>query len=69
MSKEDEKRNLLKIQICYMVKYLIDTYKCSYREAIDKITQSSTYKLLLNNELYLNQSSLYILEDFKQELA
>lgn len=69
MSKEDEQRTLLKIQIYHMVKYLIDAYKVTYKEALEKILHSKTYLHLLNNELYLNQGSNYILEDFKQELA
>ena len=51
-----------------MVDYLVNTLKYTYDEALSKVLGSNTYHRLLSSNLYLNQGTLYVLEDLKREL-
>ena len=68
MSNLSDKEILVKIQLNSMVNYLVNTYKYKYHEALLKVLGSKTYHQLLLSNMYLNQGTLYVLEDFKLEL-
>lgn len=63
-----DKEILVKIQLNSMVDYLVNTFKYTYDEALFKVLGSKTYHRLLSSNMYLNQGTLYVLEDLKQEL-
>jgi len=68
MPAVSEKEILIKIQLNSMVDYLVNTLKYTYDEALSKVLGSNTYHRLLSSNLYLNQGTLYVLEDLKREL-
>lgn len=68
MPKESEREKMLKLQVNFMVNFLINEKKISYEDAIKIILGTQTYKQLVNSKLYLNQSRRYVLEDLKAEL-
>lgn len=68
MPKESEREKMLKLQVNFMVNFLINEKKISYEDAIRMILGTQTYKQLVNSKLYLNQSRRYVLEDLKAEL-
>lgn len=68
MPAVSEKEILIKIQLNSMVDYLVNTLKYTYDEAFSKVLGSNTYHRLLSSNLYLNQGTLYVLEDLKREL-
>lgn len=68
MPKESEREKMLKLQVNYMVNFLINEKKISYEDAIKIILSSQTYKQLVNSKMYLNQSRRYVLEDLKEEI-
>lgn len=68
MPKESEREKMLKLQVNYMVNFLINEKKISYEDAIRMILGTQTYKQLVNSKLYLNQSRRYVLEDLKAEI-
>lgn len=68
MPKESEREKMLKLQVNFMVNFLIKEKKISYEDAIKIILGTHTYKQLVNSKLYLNQSRRYVLEDLKAEL-
>jgi hypothetical protein len=68
MPKESEREKMLKLQVNFMVNFLIKEKKISYEDAIKIILGTQTYKQLVNSKLYLNQSRRYVLEDLKAEL-
>jgi hypothetical protein len=68
MPTESNKEILLKIQMNSMLEYLTKTLKYSYGDAFNTVVGSKTYHRLLNSTLYLNQGTLYVLDDFKKEL-
>ena len=59
---------MLKLQVNFMVNFLINEKKISYEDAIKIILGTQTYKQLVNSKLYLNQSRRYVLDDLKEEL-
>ena len=63
------KEILIKIQMNSMLEFLTKTFRYSYEDAFDAVVGSKTYHRLLNSNLYLNQGTLYVLDDFKKELA
>lgn len=69
MPKISEKELLVKIQVNRMIEYLVDTLKYSYQDALSIILGSETYHQLLSSETYLNQGTLYVLDDFKEEIS
>ena len=69
MPTVSNKEILLKIQMNSMLRYLTKTLKYTYEDAFDTVIGSKTYHRLLNSTLYLNQGTLYVLDDLKQELA
>lgn len=68
MPKESEREKMLKLQVNFMVNFLINEKKISYEDAIKIILGTQTYKQLVNSKLYLNQSRRYVLDDLKEEL-
>ena len=68
MPKESEREKMLKLQVNFMVNFLIKEKKISYEDAIRMILGTQTYKQLVNSKLYLNQSRRYVLEDLKAEI-
>lgn len=68
MPKESEREKMLKLQVNFMVNFLINEKKISYEDAIKIILSSQTYKQLVNSKMYLNQSRRYVLEDLKEEI-
>lgn len=68
MPKESEREKMLKLQVNFMVNFLIKEKKISYEDAIKMILSSQTYKQLVNSKMYLNQSRRYVLEDLKEEI-
>lgn len=68
MPKESEREKMLKLQVNFMVNFLINEKKISYEDAIKIILGTQTYKQLVNSKLYLNQSRRYVLEDLKEEI-
>ena len=68
MPKESEREKMLKLQVNFMVNFLINEKKISYEDAIRMILGTQTYKQLVNSKLYLNQSRRYVLEDLKAEI-
>ena len=68
MPKESEREKMLKLQVNFMVNFLINEKKISYEDAIKIILGTQTYKQLVNSNLYLNQSRRYVLDDLKEEL-
>ena len=68
MPKESEREKMLKLQVNYMVNFLINEKKISYEDAIKITLGTQTYKQLVNSKLYLNQSRRYVLDDLKAEL-
>ena len=68
MSAVSDKEILIKIQLNSMIGYLVNTFKYTYDEALSKVLGSKTYHRLLSSNMYLNQGTLYVLEDLKQEL-
>ena len=69
MSAVSDKEILMKIQINSMLDYLINTCKYSYDDALPMVLSSNTYHRMLDNDMYMNQGTNYVLEDFKQELV
>ena len=69
MPTVSEKELLVKLQVNSMVSYLVNALKYSYEDAFSKVVGSNTYHRLLNSNLYLNQGTLYVLDDFKREFA
>lgn len=69
MRPESEKETLVKIQVNSMVDYLINQRHYTYSDAFLEVMGSKTYHRLLSSSMYLNQGSLYVLEDFKRELG
>lgn len=69
MSTVSNKEILIKLQVNSMVYYLINAFKYSYEDAFSKVVGSKTYHRLLSSNMYLNQGTLYVLEDLKRELA
>ncbi len=68
MPKESEREKMLKLQVNFMINFLINEKKISYEDAIKIILGTQTYKQLVNSKLYLNQSRRYVLDDLKEEL-
>ena len=68
MPKESEREKMLKLQVNFMISFLINEKKISYEDAIKIILGTQTYKQLVNSKLYLNQSRRYVLDDLKEEL-
>ncbi len=68
MSQESEKVQLIKLHINTLVDYLVREEKFSYENAMAVVLGSNTYKLLVKSDWYLNQSRLYVLDDFKKEI-
>ena len=69
MPAVSDKEILVKIQLNSMVDYLVNTFKYTYDEALSKVLGSNTYHRLLSSNLYLNQGTLYVLEDLKREIG
>lgn len=69
MKPESEKETLIKIQVNSMVDYLINQQHYTYSDALLEVLGSRTYHRLLASNMYLNQGSLYVLEDLKTELG
>lgn len=69
MPAVSDKEILIKIQLNSMVEYLVNTFKYTYDEALSKVLGSNTYHRLLSSNMYLNQGTLYVLEDLKSELS
>lgn len=69
MPTASNKEILLKIQLNSMLGYLTKSKKYSYEDAFNTVIGSKTYHRLLNSTLYLNQGTLYVLDDLKQELG
>lgn len=69
MPTVSDKEILIKIQLNSMVDYLVNTHKYTYDEALSKVLGSKTYHRLLSSTMYLNQGTLYVLEDLKTELG
>ena len=69
MPAVSDKEILVKIQLNSMVDYLVNTLKYTYDEALSKVLGSNTYHRLLSSNLYLNQGTLYVLEDLKREIG
>lgn len=69
MPAVSDKEILVKIQLNSMVDYLVNSFKYTYDEAFSKVLGSKTYHRLLTSNLYLNQGTLYVLEDLKRELG
>lgn len=69
MKIESEKETLVKIQLNSMVDYLVNQEGYSYSDALLEVLGSKTYHRLLISTMYLNQGSLYVLEDLKKELG
>lgn len=68
MPKESNKETLMKIQMNSMLNYLIRECKYSYADAFQMVLASDTYHRLVDNDMYMNQGTMYVLDDFKQEL-
>jgi len=68
MPAVSDKEILIKIQLNSMVDYLVNTFKFTYDEALSKVLGTNTYHRLLASNMYLNQGTLYVLEDLKKEL-
>ena len=69
MPAVSDKEILVKIQLNSMVDYLVNTFKYTYDEALSMVLGSNTYHRLLSSNLYLNQGTLYVLEDLKREIG
>lgn len=69
MPVQSNKEISMKIQINSMLDYLINKHKYSYTDAFLTVVSSNTYHRLLNNDMYMNQGTSYVLDDFKQELG
>lgn len=69
MPAVSDREILVKIQLNSMVDYLVNTFKYTYDEALSKILGSNTYHRMLSSNMYLNQGTLYVLEDLKTELG
>ena len=69
MRPESEKETLIKIQVNSMIDYLINQQQYSYSDALLEVLGSQTYHRLLTSNMYLNQGSMYVLSDLKQELG
>ena len=69
MPKESEKEKMLKLHLNYLVYYLVKEKKLPYTVAMATVLGSQTYRQLTESKMYLNQSRIYILDDFKAELA
>ena len=67
MTDVNEKEFIIKKHLNTMLEFLIKSEKCTYEDALTFILGSNTYQQIINSELYLNQSSLYILYDLKEE--
>lgn len=67
MPAVSDKEILIKIHLNSMVSYLINTFKYTYDEALSKVLGSKTYHRLLSSTMYLNQGTLYVLDDLKKE--
>lgn len=65
----NKKENLLKIQINSMADYLVNELKYPYDVSMGIVFSSDTFHNLVKNEMYLNQGTLYVLDDLKRELA
>ena len=68
MSQESEKEQLIKLHVNTLVGYLIREKKLSYENAMTMVLESKTYQMLVKSDWYLNQSRLYVLDDFKKEI-
>ncbi len=68
MSQESEKVQLIKLHVNKLVDYLVREEKFSYEDAMVIVLGSKTYQLLVKSDWYLNQSCLYVLDDFKKEM-
>lgn len=69
MPKESEKEKMIKLHLNSLVHYLVKEKKLSYPIAMATVLGSETYRQLTESKMYLNQSRIYILDDFKAELG
>ena len=69
MPAVSDKEILMKIQINSMLNYLINTHKYAYEDALPMVLSSNTYHRLVENDMYMNQGTAYVLGDFKQEMG
>lgn len=64
-----KRETLLKIQVNSMLDYLVNELKYPYYDSLEMVLSSATFHRLTENDLYLNQGTLYVLDDLKQEFA
>lgn len=64
-----KRENLLKIQVNSLVYYLVNELKYTYNDSMALVLSSATFHRLAENDLYLNQGTLYVLDDFKEEIG
>ena len=69
MPKESSKETLMKIQMDSMLNYLIRECQYSYADALQLVLASDTYHRLVENDMYMNQGTMYVLDDLKQEVG